>query len=1203
MSRKNACSREANPRLPVAFFFSLATVSILVVGCHNHQPATTDAGAPKDARDMAMLYLSQNHIDEATAAFRQAIGEHPSDLSNYESLIRLLLLKKDFEGAEKVARDALKIQPGNQDVGLLLADVFIARGDEAHADEELKNILAQNPKNVNAYFKLSQLAASGLNDSAEKKYYLLKVVDLVPANVVPRLELARIYAAQGKADSTRYYLQSVKKIAPGFSQAASEAYEKTMSLLAGDQCAAALPDLLHFDALMRITPDYALGRDSIEIPAMHAGYFDFQTNVPVSVFDSGQQSGTGRSDLLKAPLHFTSFTGSVGFGTEHSAIAASTAFAHTDYDAQGNIYLYTSFTPAGASSSTAHLVVDVMGSYKECQVNGGLAHEGADLCATFADYDNDGYADLFVATTSGILVFRNQGDETFSRVSDPIGLEHADHVTKLLFADFDQDGDLDLLAAQGNGNRLFRNNGDGTFTEEGGVAGLSAPGNGLVDADYGDYDNDGDLDIVGVNAQGQIRLFSNERHARFSEVSAAAGLQSPNPAGTAIAFGDYNNDGNLDILVGGAGTCTLLENRNGHFAIDARASAQLQAGLGGIRVNDVLFVDYDNDGYQDIVIAGTSQDPAKRGVKLFHNDSTRGFRDVSDLLPENITQAYHAGVTDFNFDGDEDIYFSGPGGLQLARNDGGNNNNYVQVQLTGLAFGNSKNNRLGIGARVELKAGDLYQSKTVQSPLTEFGVGKRTRLDALRIIWPNGVPQTIVDPTIIQKTLEEEQLKGSCPFLFTWNGSKYEFIKDMLWRSALGMPVGIRQQDTTYAFSGPSKEYLLIPGEKLQPRDGVYELKITEELWEAVYFDKVSLVAVDHPDTVNVFADERFVAPPYPGRKVYTVSDEHLPVSARDGAGNDVLDRISHYDFQYISNFGIGKFQGVARDHDLILDLGPQALSKQLHLFLRGWIFPTDASINTELTQTTAYRQHPPCLQVMNARGAWQTVIPNIGFPMGRDKMMVIDLTGKFLTPKDRRIRIRTNMQIYWDHIFFSTGTTGAPVTMSDIPLQSARLDYHGYSASYHKGGPFGPQWFDYDRTTSGQKWRDLTGYYTRYGDVTPLLRQADDQYIIADGGDEVTIRFDARRLPPPAPGWKRDFLIYSEGWVKDGDLNTAYGQTVEPLPFHAMPSYPYGAGVSYPADPAHLAYRHQYNTRLVTDDAFLNALRGKEVTANARKP
>ncbi|HEY5326650.1 MAG TPA: CRTAC1 family protein, partial [Mucilaginibacter sp.] len=827
---------------------------------------------------------------------------------------------------------------------------------------------------------------------------------------------------------------------------------------------------------------------------------------------------------------------------------------------------------------------------------------GQDLDAAFADYDNDGYQDLFIATTKGILLYRNHGDGTFSRVTGDIGLRNTGNATKMLFADFDQDGDLDLYVAQKGANKFFRNNGDGTFTEKANAMGLGGDPQGTIDMDFGDWDDDGDVDIVGLNENGGIQLFNNNRHSNFKDISDSVGLRNPAYTGTAVAFGDYNNDGMLDIVVAGGanGKCSLLKNTVHGFVIDP-VSKMLSNALKGITIKDVAFFDFDNDGHQDLLVAGLNADKSKSGIRLFHNDTTKGFRDVSYLLPKNSIQAQHIKIGDLDLDGDEDILLSGPTGIRMLRNDGGNMNRYIQVELLGLSYGNSKNNRLGIGAQVEAKAGNLYQRKTVSGAITDFGVGTRGKIDAVRIIWPNGVPQTIVAPSRNQKILEVEQLKGSCPFLFTWNGKNYEFIKDMLWRSALGMPLAIHGNDTSYSFSDASKEYLLIPGEKLKPKDGRYNIKITEELWEAVYFDKVGLVAVDHPDSVDVYADERFVTPPFPGKKVYQVANKHLPVSAKDEKGNNLLPKVSAYDFQYASNFSLGKYQGLARDHDLILDLGDKAYRDSLLLFLRGWIFPTDASINTAMAQSDKYIVHPPSLQVINKKGEWETVIKNMGFPMGRDKMVIADLSGKFLTANDRRVKISTNMQIYWDQIFFSAENVKAPVKMHNLNMIAANLNYRGYSADYRKGGPFGPEWFDYYHITKGQKWRDLTGNYTRYGDVLPLLQKADDEYIIADGGDEISIDFDAGQLSDLPKGWKRDFLIYSEGWVKDGDLNTANGQTVAPLPFHKMPSYPYGKNIAYPTDKKHQEYQQIYNTRKVTTSDFKNALKTASVKSTAK--
>lgn len=1182
-----------SPKNNIQFLLIFIITIGLFAGC-NRKSGDKGENSTTNPRDLAVLYLSQNNLPEAEAAFLQAIQKDPNDITNYISVTRLYLLQKNYDNAVTQAKAGLKVKPENEDLKLLLADAYDLKGNQQEAITELNEIIKVNSKNVKAYYRLAKIYATDSKADTEK-FYLLKVLNLVPANIVPQLQLAAILAGENKADSSRFYMQSVKKIAPAFSEASETFYQKAIGFLQANQPAKALPLINEFQELMKVTPEYSSGKDDIEIPEMHAGFFDFDTNIHSSAADTTGGNETMKNGQSSIQVKFTTIIEKPQFTIGNATRSDNSVLAVTDYDAEGNMSLYTSYLAPGASSSKSYLSTFKMGSLQDCNVIGGIDHQGQDLYATFADYDNDGNQDLFIATTKGILVYKNQGGGTFSKVTDNIGLGNTSNVTKILFADFDQDGDLDMFVSQKGGNKFFRNNGDGTFTENAAAMGLTGGNQGTMDMDFGDWDGDGDLDIVGLGGNGSLQLFNNNRHSKFNDISDSAGLNKPEYNGTAVAFGDYNNDGMLDILVAGGpdGKCSLLKNDGDHsFVPDVLVSNQLSNSLKGIKVYDIAFVDYDNDGYKDIVVAGVNQDNSKRGVKLFHNDGSKGFSDVSSILPDDVMQAYHVGIADFNYDGDEDLFFAGPTGIQLARNDGGNSNNYIQVQLNGLSYGNSKNNRFGIGAQIELKAGDLYQLKTVKGSLTEFGVGARTKLDALRIIWPNGVPQTVVDPMRKQRVLEEEQLKGSCPFLFTWDGKQFVFLKDMLWRSALGMPVAIHGKDTTFAYHQPSKEYLMIPGDKLQPRNGLYTIKISEELWEAVYFDKAELMAVDHPDSVDAYVDERFVAPPYPGKKIYLVSDKHLPVSATDGEGNDVLPKLSKYDFQYVSNFSLGKFQGVTKEHDLILDLGKNAKSDSLLLYMRGWIFPPDASINTELTQTNKYKLQAPSLQVINKKGEWQTVIKDIGYPMGRDKMDIVNLTHKFLTPHDRRIRIRTTMQIYWDHIFFTTGNVKAPVKTYDLKMVNANLAFRGYSASYNKGGPFGPQWFDYYKVTKGQKWRDLTGNYTRYGDVLPLLQKADDQYIICDGGDEVTMDFDGTHLPALPKGWKRDFLIYSEGWVKDGDMNTAYGQTVTPLPFHNMPSYPYHGNVSYPNDKAHRDYQEKYNTRKISTETFRNAIR-----------
>ncbi|HXL86865.1 MAG TPA: hypothetical protein VN927_06620, partial [Gemmatimonadaceae bacterium] len=541
-------------------------------------------------------------------------------------------------------------------------------------------------------------------------------------------------------------------------------------------------------------------------------------------------------------------------------------------------------------------------------------------------------------------------------------------------------------------------------------------------------------------------------------------------------------------------------------------------------------------------------------------------------------------VSDVDDDGDEDlVLMDADGSPRLLRNDFGNSNLAVNVELKALRDGSGKNNAFSIGSRLELRAGEIYQTRVATGRTTHFGLGPHLKADVLRVEWPNGVPQTVYFPGSDQDVVEREMLKGSCALAYTWDGKRFRFVTDAMWRSALGMPLGLMGGSSKSAFApaGASQEYLRIPGDALAPRDGRYVLQLTEELWETAYADEVKLVAVDHPDSVDIFVDERFVPPGAVKLRLFQVGQRYLPLSATDEHGNDVLPALRENDDVYVSNLTPTKYQGVVEPHDLILDLGDVAGGPGTFLFLRGWIYPTDASINVALGQQSAIKVASPSLEVRDASGRWRTANPNIGFPSGKNKTMVVDLAGKFPT-SDHHVRIRTNMQIYWDQAFVSRDLANTPVKTTTLAPLSADLHSRGFSRMYRKGGRYGPYWFDYDDVAKESPWRPITGAFTRFGDVLPLLRNPDDMYVVMGPGDEATIQFDASSARSLPSGWKRDFLLYTDGWIKDSDLNTAFGTTVGPLPFHGVRSYPYGPGDAYPSDSQHQRYLREYDTRVV---------------------
>jgi tetratricopeptide (TPR) repeat protein len=1145
---------------------------------------------------MGLAYLEEFKLDEAEKEFIKFIKLAPKEKLGYANLGLAYLRMGKYPEAKKQLFEAIKIDPKDPDIRLLLATVYQMNDERDKAIAELRAALEFAPNHIKILYDLTELYSSVSNDSSQqqRKKYLLQLVDKAPANLVPQLNLTEIYIRNVDNDKATERLEIIHKQFPEFPKEAVDYYNKTLALLKKKDKDNAIIQFTIFHNYLKVTSPYQAGIMDLKGPGGSLIGF------PLITYDQQPVTDTGEEKSLLDVLKFTDATASAGLTlpsfddeTKNAQFRYSTHVEAADYDSDGDVDLYVGSYDPSTSTYRHYLFNNEMGRFKDVSEEAGLKHSGKESSASFADYDNDGFLDLFIVKEGGDVLYRNAGKGVFEDVTGKALIGSKTGGNKALFFDMDHDGDLDLYETRSNSNLMFRNNGDGTFQEQAGKMGLSCLNANSREAAFGDFDDDGDIDLFVVNENAGNILFSNQRQGSYKDITPESGLQSNGGSGS-VAVGDYNNDGFLDLFIPSVkgGNHQLYENKgNGTFEA-VKNSKEMFSDMQKVKVYDAKFFDFDNDGFQDLIIVGESEETGGRGIFLYHNDRKGNFENVSRLLPEQPKSGREIALFDYNNDGDLDIVIAGlNGGITLLRNDGGNLNHYVTMKLIGLRAGSAKNNHFGIGAKVEIRSGDLYQSMVVTDPNVHFGLGNRAKAETIRITWTNGVPQNIFSPGTDQALIEAQTLKGSCPFLFTWNGDEFVFVKDVMWRSALGMPLGIMGGNTAYAFPDASDDYIKIPGELLKPKNGLYSIQLTSELWETMFFDQVQLVAVDHPDSVDVFVPEQFSPPPFPGNRQFQVKHKYAPVSAIDSKGNDVLQFIAEKDDKYLSDFGPDKYQGVTEMHDLILDPGPVGKSKNLLLFLNGWIFPTDASINVALSQSSYLKVVRPYLQVINGKGEWETVIENLGFPMGKDKTVIADLSGKFHSG-DHRIRIRTNMEIYWDYIFFSDNVSNAPVISTVMNPVSADLHYRGFSGSYRKGGRYGPHWFDYSNVDKNKKWRDLSGNYTRYGDVLPLLTESDNKYIISNAGDETSIQFDPKVLPEVKTGWKRDFLIRSVGWVKDGDINTALGSTVLPLPFHGMKSYPPSGNDIYPKDKDHQKYLKEYNTRVVTQDDFKNALK-----------
>lgn len=1179
-----------------SFILILVLVVSFFVGC---KPSPKDAQQEvikkMTSQTLGLAYLEEFKLDEAESEFIKYIKMAPDDKVGYANLGLAYLRMGKYPEAEKQLLKAINLDANDADTKLLLSTVYQMNGESKKAISVLTEALEKTPGHVRILYNLSELYSveSDQESKNQRKNCIFQLVEKAPGNFVPQLSLIEIYIQNKETDKAIQQLEIIQKQFPEFPKEAIDYYKNTLDFLRQEDIEKAGIQFTIFQNYMKVTSPYQAGIMDLKGPGGNLIGF------PLITYDQQSSSQVVEDKSLLDVIKFTEVSESaqldvaLKFNAETDESENYTHVTSADYDGDGDLDIYVGSYDIKTTSYNHFLFNNEMGRFTDVAKEVGIDHSGKELSALFVDYDNDGFLDLYIVREQGDLLYLNAGKGSFKDVTKDAGIGSKTGGNKALFFDLDHDGDLDLFEATANTNLVFRNNADGTFTEMSEKMGLAGKIENTSDAAFGDFDDDGDIDLIAVNESG-IVLYSNQRQSEFKEVSIASGLSKIKGANS-VEVADYNNDGFLDLFFTSAngGTVGFFQNKGDGVFNEFPKNKNLFANLLNAKTYDARIFDFDNDGYLDILVAGETEKENGNGLFLFHNEGVDNFSDVSHLLPQEYNSGRQIALFDYNDDGDIDVVLAGiNGGVCLLRNDGGSINHYLNMKLVGLRAGSAKNNYFGIGAKVEMRSGDLYQSMVVTEPGVHFGMGHRTQADVIRITWTNGVPQNIFKPGADQALIEAQTLKGSCPFLYTWNGEEYVFVKDITWRSALGMPLGIMGGNTQYAFANASDDFIKISGELLKPKNGKYSIQVTSELWETIYMDQIQLAVVDHPDSIDVFVPEQFTPPPFPGFNIFQVKDKIVPVAAENEDGKDVLSLISEDDHKYVSGFNPEKYQGITDMHSLILDPG-NVDQKNLVLFMNGWIFPTDASINFALSQSESLNVAFPVIQVINKKGEWETVVDNVSFPMGKDKTVITDLSGKFLS-KDRKVRILTNMEIYWDHIFFSNVLSDAPVESTILNPETADIHYRGFSRTFKKGGRYGPHWFDYYDVDENKKWRDLTGNYTRYGDVKPLLEASDNKYIISNAGDETSITFDAQSLPKLKKGWKRDFMIRSVGWVKDGDMNTAYGNTVLPLPFHGMESYPPSKKDVYPETPELKKYNKKYNTRVIKMDDFRKAFTNK---------
>jgi tetratricopeptide (TPR) repeat protein len=1114
-----------------------------------------DREAAYRANNLGVAMLEQFHPAEAAAAFRRALALDPKLGLARINLAIALFYVPDLPGGRAAAEEAAAAQPAALQPPYILG--LIARMENRADDAvvSLRGVLAADPQDVGANLTLGQVYLQQRRyDEAIACFRAATAVEPYNASAQYNLGVALTRAGrreEGARATARFQELRENPAHTSFGQAYLEQGRYAEALAStgaeADLVDARPPEVAFVDVSAGGLPAFAAGAP----PALALG------------------RKVRAKDVLAA----------AGAGTR----AAITLF---DYDGDGALDLVV------AGPSGLRLLHNEGGRFRDVTASSGL-EAGPALGAVAGDYDNDGRVDLLVLRPGRLALYHNDGGGRFSDQTAKAGIPAYPYLSvSAAFVDVDHDGDLDILVAgladlaataRGPGeralvfpkdfapapSRLLRNNGNGTFTDITDAARVGAAGHAIAIVPT-DFDNHRDVDLLVLYEDAPPRLFKNLRDGSFQDVAAEVGLKTGDGPFRSVAAADVNKDGYTDFFFGAASGPGLFALSDGRGGFTLKPAPAETAGAMAAQ-----FVDYDNDGLLDLLVA------TPRGLRLFRNTGG-AFTDVSArAFPEGraLTEGVALALADLDGDGDEDVVVATPeSGPQLWRNEGGNKNHSLPVRLAGRV-----SNKGGVGAKVDLRAGSLRQRIETSSATPAvapadvlFGLGPRPGPDAVRVIWASGIVQTEVPPEASAWTslrIEELDRKpSSCPFLYAWNGERFEFVTDFLGGGEMGYWEAPGQRNRPYP-----EEYVRIRGDQLQPKDGRYELRITNELEEVLFLDHVELLAVAHPEDVSVFPNEGMTDPPKPFR-LFAVRRPEPPSAASDDQGRDVRARIARLDRTYPDAFALLPIRGYAEEHGLVLDLAGLPASAT-SLLLTGWTDYAFSSDNLAAHQA-GLSLRPPSLQVQDAGGAWQTVIEDLGIPVGRPQTMVVDLEGKWRGPS-RRLRILTNMRVYWDQVLLGTPAPEVPLAPTPLEPVGAELRARGFSAevSPDRHAPFV---YDYARVSSSSPWKVMPGRYTREGDVRELLAASDDLFVVARPGDEIALSFDARALPPLPGGWTRTFLLHGDGFSKEMDINSASPDVVLPLPFHGMKSYPYPPSEA-PARVRRQAERAEaFNTRVV---------------------
>jgi tetratricopeptide (TPR) repeat protein len=1172
----------------------LGAGGLLVIGvifiAASAQPKSDPAEAAR-LNNLGCAYMNQQFFEKALKYFEDAAAADPNlSVAKLNQGVALMGLAR-VGAAKKILDQAAKENPKDPHVWYSLGMLDKNSSDPQAAVEDFKHVIEIDDRDADTWYFLGTVYAQ-LKQFPQAIDAFEHALKLNPLHASAQFGLSRALQQSGDTAKAREHLTRFQYITQNHLGAA-------MSLAYGDQ------------------GKYSLAEES---PAFT---LNVPPQIPVKFVDVSKEAGIAGPPAL--------------YRTEDSLSVFGPGACFLDYAGTGKIDIFLS--DHGPHGGLALLNNLGNGRFEDITERAGLNPKLHAIGCTAGDYDNDGATDIAVTVWGGrIMLLHNEKNGTFKDMAESAGIKAGGPVLGVTFVDYDHDGDLDLLVTHiasrylGQGStesesfpEAWRNNGNGTFTNVSADLGLDdlvGPARRRIDAAAlvgTDYNNDRAVDLVTAGLP-QL-LLENPREGKFKAREAI--WDAPMlPESFGVAVLDFDHDGWMDQAF-----TTVSANPVSLWRNDRSRAFELikLPETSWTHANGIAAFDYDNDGWVDLVAVGETKE-GKGEIKLFRNLGPNGWKDVtSDVGLDKIQlKDPRAIITgDYDNDGATDLLITqNHGPAVLLKNEGGNKNHWLRLALKGL-----NDNKSAIGTKVDVFSDGIRQKYEIygsngylgqNSPYLTIGLGPAKQADVVRMLWPTGVLQDEVEiPANHEKNILEIDRRGSsCPTLFVWDGKRYVLVSDMLGAGVVGHWVGPGERniprptewvkiDSNVMPERQSLNFHMVStndGETRMVDSGRFSFFLMEPMEEVVYLDAVKLMAVDHPANEEVYPNEYFASnPPYPEFKVITSRAPRSPARAWDDKGNNLLPDLRAH--KYVGNLDLLPFKGFTKPHRLTLDLGEPYRGGPLRLLMHGEIEYFTANSMYAAWQAGINPIAPYVEAEVSDRGLshkdvrttpasgdkqirapqsekWVRVRDDMGFPAGLPKTITVDLSGKFPLGS-QRMRISTNLEIYWDNIQIDRTEQHKNYKLTAIPLTKATLENHGYPLQIEDQPPGNVKYVFAQVSRTGPYARQA-GEYTRYGDVLPLLTGFDDKLVVFGSGEGVALEFDPANLPSLPQGWVRDYFFMANGYEKDMDFYAFHGGNVEPLPFKHMGSYPY-PGKSFPLDSEHLNYMLEYNTRFVS--------------------